>query len=101
MPRQAYVLGLAGVVPYLATSMSTLGLAYEIKAAQENGIGVFMNADTAEQLLHLLEPIQVGYGAVVRTSPNLSIDCSLLTRSDHLFSGSNPLGLRMGWLRWL
>jgi hypothetical protein len=52
-------------VPYLATSLSTLGLAYEINTAHTAGTGYFMSADTAEQLLHLLEPIQVGYGAVV------------------------------------
>jgi hypothetical protein len=59
------VLGFAGLVPYIATSLSTLGLASEIKTAHEVGNGYFMSAETAEQLLHLLEPIQVGYGAVV------------------------------------
>ncbi|KIW01982.1 uncharacterized protein PV09_06493 [Verruconis gallopava] len=65
VPREAYVLGLAGVIPYLATSLSTLGLAYEIKTAHDVGTGYLMKAETAEQLLNLLEPIQVGYGAVI------------------------------------
>lgn len=65
VPREAYVLGLAGLLPYLATSFSTLALAKEINTAHEFGTGYLMNAQTAEQFLHLLEPIQVGYGAVI------------------------------------
>lgn len=68
MPRQAYILGFAGVIPYIATSLSTLGCAYEINHAQTHGFGYLMSQDTATQILHILEPIQIGYGAVVRIS---------------------------------
>lgn len=65
MPRQAYYIGLAGVLPYLATSLSTVACAYEINHSVA-GYGHFLSAQTAEALLHILEPLQIGYGAVVR-----------------------------------
>lgn len=58
-------LGLAGVIPYLATSLQTVYLSYEINRATTTGDGLLFSGDTAELLLHLLEPVQVGYGAVV------------------------------------
>ncbi|KAF2264609.1 hypothetical protein CC78DRAFT_223275 [Lojkania enalia] len=64
VPRQAYYLGLAGVLPYLGTSLSTVACAYEINHA-DAGYGYFLSAHTAETLLHLLEPLQIGYGAVI------------------------------------
>lgn len=65
VPRQAYILGLAGVLPYLATSLSTVVCAYEINHATAAGAGTVLSAPTAELLLHILEPLQVGYGAVI------------------------------------
>lgn len=65
VPRQAYYLGLAGVLPYLATSLSTVGCAYEINHSVA-GQGYLLSAQSAEALLHILEPLQIGYGAVVR-----------------------------------
>jgi len=65
VPRQALVLGFAGVLPYLGTSLATVGVAYEINHAHEHGVGYLMHAETAEHVLHLLEPLQVGYGAVI------------------------------------
>ncbi|KAF1977351.1 hypothetical protein BU23DRAFT_452433 [Bimuria novae-zelandiae CBS 107.79] len=64
VPRQAYYIGLAGVLPYLATSVSTVACAYEINHAVA-GYGYLMSARTATDLLHILEPLQVGYGAVI------------------------------------
>lgn len=58
-------LGMAGVIPYLATSLQTVYLSYEINRATTTGDGLLLSGDTAELLLHLLEPVQVGYGAVV------------------------------------
>lgn len=58
-------LGLAGVIPYLATSLQTVYLSYEINRAANTGDGLILSGDSAELLLHLLEPVQVGYGAVV------------------------------------
>ncbi|EOD50180.1 hypothetical protein GTA08_BOTSDO13611 [Neofusicoccum parvum] len=65
VPRQAYVLGLAGVLPYLATSVSTVFCAYELNHATAAGSGTILSAHTSELLLHFLEPLQVGYGAVI------------------------------------
>lgn len=58
-------LGMAGVVPYLATSLQTVYLAYEINHAATTGDGILLSGDSAELLLHMLEHVQVGYGAVV------------------------------------
>ena len=66
VPREAYYIGLAGVLPYLATSVSTVACAYEINHAVA-GYGYLMSTNTATALLHVLEPLQVGYGAVVST----------------------------------
>lgn len=58
-------MGLAGVVPYAITSASTIFCAWEIKHAAATGSGFLMHDKTAELLLHIIEPLQVGYGAVV------------------------------------
>lgn len=65
VPQQAYYMGLAGVLPYLATSLSTVYCAWELNHAAEAGTGFFLSEKLAEQALHILEPLQVGYGAVV------------------------------------
>ncbi|KAF2089383.1 hypothetical protein K490DRAFT_37196 [Saccharata proteae CBS 121410] len=65
VPRQAYYIGLAGVLPYLATSLSTCICAWEINHHAVHGIGAVLSARQAELLLHFLEPLQVGYGAVI------------------------------------
>ncbi|KAF2009219.1 hypothetical protein BU24DRAFT_85032 [Aaosphaeria arxii CBS 175.79] len=64
VPRQAYLIGLAGVLPYLATSLSTVVCAYEINHSVA-GYGYLLSTQTAETLLHFLEPLQIGYGAVI------------------------------------
>lgn len=65
VPRQAYYIGLAGVLPYVATSLSTVYCAWEINHAAATGAGILFDGRTAELMLHVLEPIQVGYGAAV------------------------------------
>ncbi|EON66803.1 hypothetical protein W97_06205 [Coniosporium apollinis CBS 100218] len=65
VPRQAYILGLAGTLPYLATSLSTVYCAWEINHASATGTGLLMSQHNAEMLLHLLEPLQIGWGAVI------------------------------------
>lgn len=66
VPKEALNIGLAGVLPYLATSAATVYCALEMNHSATHGTGWLLNEVTAEGLLHLLEPIQVGYGAVVR-----------------------------------
>lgn len=65
VPKEAMLLGLAGVIPYLATSLQTVYLASEINNAANAGEGYLLSGQSAELMLHLLEPVQVGYGAVV------------------------------------
>jgi hypothetical protein len=65
VPKEALYVGMAGVLPYLATSLSTVYLAYDIQLAANTGEGLFLSGQTAELLLHILEPIQLGYGATV------------------------------------
>lgn len=55
---------MAGVFPYVATSLQTVYLAFEMNNAATSH-GLLLSGQSAELALHLLEPIQVGYGAVV------------------------------------
>ena len=65
VPKESLYIGAAGVLPYAATSMSTVYLAYEINHAHATGQGYLFSAETAHQLLDIVTPIQIGYGAVV------------------------------------
>ncbi|CAO2655857.1 Nn.00g046600.m01.CDS01 [Neocucurbitaria sp. VM-36] len=64
VPREAYYMGLAGTLPYLATSISTVYLSWEINHAN-SGYGFLIDETNAIQLLQLLEPLQIGYGASI------------------------------------
>ena len=66
VPRESLLIGAAGVLPYAATSLSTVYLAYDINHAESTGNGILFSPETAHQLLDLITPIQIGYGAVVR-----------------------------------
>ncbi|KAL8719672.1 MAG: hypothetical protein Q9225_003347 [Loekoesia sp. 1 TL-2023] len=65
VPREALFIGMAGVLPYLATSLSTVYLAWDINHAALDGQGFLLSGETAELLLHIIEPLQMGYGAVI------------------------------------
>ncbi|KUJ15269.1 uncharacterized protein LY89DRAFT_698120 [Mollisia scopiformis] len=65
VPRDALYIGAAGVLPYAATSLSTVYLAYDINHAHAHGTGYLFSPETAHQLLGLVTPIQIGYGAVI------------------------------------
>ena len=67
VPRESLYIGAAGVLPYAATSLSTVYLAWDINHAAATGHGILFSPETAHQLLDLVTPIQIGYGAVVRT----------------------------------
>ena len=56
---------MAGLIPYAVTSVSTVYLAWDINYAAMHGHGFLISGQTAELLLHAVEPIQIGYGAVV------------------------------------
>lgn len=80
VPREAMYVGLAGVIPYLATSLTTVYLSFDIQYAATHGQGLFLSGETAETLLHLIEPVQLGYGAVVGISSQVAIYREVLTR---------------------
>ncbi|PGH11669.1 hypothetical protein AJ80_07036 [Polytolypa hystricis UAMH7299] len=65
VPKDALYLGMAGVIPYLVTSVQTAYLAWEMNNAVTTGSGVYMSGATAELLMDVIEPIQIGYGAVI------------------------------------
>ena len=65
MPKEALYVGLAGVLPYFATALTTVYLSWDIQHDAHYGQGFLMSGETAEQLLHIIEPIQLGYGATV------------------------------------
>ncbi|KAI7156164.1 hypothetical protein KC349_g6452 [Hortaea werneckii] len=65
VPKEAYYVGMAGVIPYAATSLSTVYCAWEINRAAATGAGFLMSERTAELALHAIEPLQIGYGAVI------------------------------------
>jgi hypothetical protein len=58
---------MAGVMPYVATSLSTIYAAWELNNTFTTGSGALINEKTAELMLQILEPIQIGYGAAVCT----------------------------------
>jgi hypothetical protein len=69
VPREPYALGLAGTLPYLATSLSTVYLSWNL-GQQWPTSSTFVNSfmvshETAQRWLSMLEPIQLGYGAVI------------------------------------
>lgn len=52
--------------------MQTVFLSYEINRAAALGDGLIFSGQSAELMLHMLEPIQIGYGAVV-SNPESSL----------------------------
>lgn len=101
VPREALVIGMAGVLPYLATSLSTSILAWDINHAAPDGTGFLLSEKSAQLLLDIIEPLQIGYGAVVGIPPSAQMMLELLTITDHFFPGRYSLGPRMGQVRWL
>ncbi|KFY08478.1 hypothetical protein V492_06195 [Pseudogymnoascus sp. VKM F-4246] len=65
VPRESYYLGAAGTLPYMATSLATLYLSYGINHAPKAGSGLFFPLETAQHYLSIIEPVQIGYGAVI------------------------------------
>lgn len=58
-----------GTIPYFATSLSTLFLGWDLTKELPTGNAlydwVFVNHDTARWLLEVIEPLQLGYGAII------------------------------------
>ena len=92
-------MGLAGVLPYMATSFATIFCAWDINHAAHTGSGFLLDEKTAELFLHIIEPIQVGYGAVVR-SPLSSTFASEVHLSDQYQQILSFLGAIHWGLEW-
>lgn len=69
VPRLSYILGLAGTTPYLATSTSVLYLAWARNTEWPTDSSLLNNLlipqEMANHWLGVVEPIQLGYGAVI------------------------------------
>lgn len=78
-------LGLAGVLPYLATSIVTATMSYQTKLAIEQGHTTMFTPETVHRILDVMEPIQIGYGAVVSSCHLRRRDPQLLTTDARFF----------------
>ncbi|KAM0553978.1 hypothetical protein ACHAPJ_007050 [Fusarium lateritium] len=69
VPRESSMLGLAGTIPYLGTSLSTVFLAWDLNKPIPTGNAfydaIMIDHETARYFLSVLEPVQLGYGAVI------------------------------------
>ncbi|KAI1750388.1 hypothetical protein F4782DRAFT_532495 [Xylaria castorea] len=69
VPKEPYYLGLAGTLPYLGTSVSTVYLAWVLNTPWPTSStfanSIMITPESASQLLATLEPIQLGYGAII------------------------------------
>ena len=69
MPRESYILGLSGTIPYLATSVSVVYLSWAVNTDWPTTSAFLnhflMSHENAHYFLGLLEPLQVGYGAAI------------------------------------
>jgi len=66
VPKEVFWFGMAGLAPYVITSFSTLYLAWDINYVHSNHEAAYLiDQQTAGHLLHILEPTQVGYGAII------------------------------------
>ncbi|RGP80564.1 putative mnn4-regulates the mannosylphosphorylation [Fusarium longipes] len=69
VPRESRILGLAGTLPYLGTSLSTVFLAWDLNKNIPTGNSfydaIMVDHETAKYLLSVIEPLQLGYGAVI------------------------------------
>ncbi|KAM0254854.1 hypothetical protein ACHAQJ_006346 [Trichoderma viride] len=69
VPRESHILGLSGTLPYLATSLSTVFLAWNLNSDVPSGNRfynhILLEHETAQYLLDFIEPLQLGYGAVI------------------------------------
>ncbi|KAI8944081.1 hypothetical protein F4801DRAFT_572908 [Xylaria longipes] len=69
VPKEPYFLGLAGTLPYLGTSISTVYLAWVLNSPWPTSSAfannIMISPESASQLLATLEPIQLGYGAII------------------------------------
>lgn len=59
------VLGFAGTLPYVGTALGTTFLSWEVNNQLTLGATKYISGETAQVIMNVIEPVQVGYGAVV------------------------------------
>ncbi|OAA57994.1 hypothetical protein SPI_06879 [Niveomyces insectorum RCEF 264] len=69
VPRESYIVGLGGTVPYLVTSLTTVYLGWNLRhtypTSSALGNSFMVSQETAQHWLSVIEPLQLGYGAVI------------------------------------
>ncbi|KAM0334974.1 hypothetical protein ACHAQA_000008 [Verticillium albo-atrum] len=69
VPKQPYWLGLAGTLPYFGTSLATVYLSWDLNTHWPSSSTfinhIHMNHESAQYWLNFLEPVQLGYGAII------------------------------------
>ena len=69
VPKESYVLGLTGTIPYFGTSLSTVYLSWVLNTewpSQSQFINnILISHESAQHWLSVIEPLQLGYGAVI------------------------------------
>ena len=66
VPKEVFWIGMSGLAPYVVTSFSTIYLAWENSYANSHhGTGYLVSKETADYLLQILEPTQIGLGAII------------------------------------
>jgi hypothetical protein len=80
--------------------MATVFCAWDMNYVATHGSGYILTPESANTLLTFLEPIQVGYGAVVCFKPFAPVTSQLLTFPpiDTLLPRGHPLGSGVGRL---
>jgi len=65
VPREAWIFGAAGFLPYIGTSLSTIYLARQAQLAELAGASSTIDLETALALLHHVQYIQISFGALI------------------------------------
>ncbi|KAA1133242.1 hypothetical protein PGTUg99_011885 [Puccinia graminis f. sp. tritici] len=98
VPRGALIFGSAGLVPYFATSFTTVYLARQAFLA-ERGLPAKFDVDTALALLYHNENLQVTYGAVILSAlGTIHWGIDFAFRGMHANQAGQPQGTERYWL---
>lgn len=69
VPKESYALGLAGTIPYIFTSASTVYLSWVLNTPWPSSSAflnnIMISHESASYWMSIIEPMQLGYGAVI------------------------------------
>jgi hypothetical protein len=71
--------------------LETVYLAWEMNNASTTGSGFLISGESAELMLHIIEPLQIGYGAVVSMISTFFACAFLRLNTTYRFSLSSGL----------